>query len=327
MLVDHAIQDHFEIVVVLRILLLDVLDGLFDPENLIVSLSHILELSFNAFCKFIRFEQEFAEIQRLLFLNFLVVLVILVLLLYRQQIVLLQVDLTFSFELLKILIQRTVDTLHPVDHNHHENVVRTDPRPNHFIDIISDAYQGTLQYLFVLLVHAHAYSQFHLIVRLLRNLRLFIDFYPCVWNLRQVWFFKQGDKVIEISRLEFFQSVEFRPDRLDSGKFVFVVGDRILDCDHETFGQRILRHGLIVSRGPECYLDRLHEAHIEKILYLDLRHEVANHFPFLVIINHLGSQLLFTTALILPLLKLQTHATPQLKSAINIVIIQDNIAH
>ena len=80
--------------------------------------------------------------------------------------------------------------------------------------------------------------------------------------------------------------VEFVVDEGDVFELIFVVIDGGLVGNHEATGQGVGRNGPIVLVGAKGDLKGPHEADVEKVLGLDLCHEVLDNSAFLVICNH-----------------------------------------
>lgn len=125
-------------------LLLDVLDGAFDSQNLVVFLTDVHELTVDALSELVLTEQELRVVQRLVLLNLAVVQLVLVLLAQSQFLVLLQKDLALPLKLLKILVKRFVHLPHSVYYHHHEHVVRAHSRPNQLVEIVRYSHQRVL---------------------------------------------------------------------------------------------------------------------------------------------------------------------------------------
>lgn len=290
LLVDHAVEDHLQVLVVLVVLLLYVLDRPADAHHLVVLRPHPVELALHAALEVLRLEQELCEVERLFFFDLLVVLVVFVLLLEGQHLVLLQEGLALPLKLLEVLEERLVDLLYSVHHHYHEDVIGTHARTHHFVDVLGHAGECFLENFPVFSGHADADAKLAPPVRSLLLLLLCLAHAHLVdqGRLRGDWFFEQGDVVVQIIAAELFERGEIVGYGSEGREAIFVVVDAIvLEHEHESFGEGVGRNGLIVAVGAEGDFEGLHEGDVEEVFGFDLGHEVADHLAFLRIANHI----------------------------------------
>lgn len=251
LLVDHAVQDHLQVLVVLVVLLLYVLDRPADPHHLVVLRADPVELALHAALEVLGLEEELREVEGLFFFDLLVVLVVFVLLLEGQHLVLLQEGLAFPLKLLEVFEERLVRLLNSVHHHHHEDVVGTHARTHHLVDIFGNSSQCFLERFPVFSGHADADAELAAAVRsFLLLLCLTHAHLVDEGRLRRDWFFEQRDVVVQMLAAELFERAEIVGYRPEWGEFVFVVVDSIvLEHQHESFGEGVGRYGLVVAVG------------------------------------------------------------------------------
>lgn len=104
MLVDHLIQNHLQIIVILIVLFFYILDGVLYTLDLIVFVSYPLELPLHSLLEIEGFEQKLTIIELLLLLDFLMVLIILIFLLQSKLFILIDEGITLPLKLLEVLI-------------------------------------------------------------------------------------------------------------------------------------------------------------------------------------------------------------------------------
>jgi hypothetical protein len=135
------------------------LDGVFNAKDLVIFSSNPFEFPLNPLLEIKGLKQEFAIVKLFLLLDFLMILVILIFLLESELLVLINEGITLSLKLLEVFIERSIYILHSVNHHHHEDVIRRYARTNQLIDILCNTRKTLLQYLLILLLHAHTNSQ------------------------------------------------------------------------------------------------------------------------------------------------------------------------
>lgn len=70
MFIGESVDYHFQVVVVLLVLLLDVLDGAFDSHDFIVFFTDVDEFAVDSFCEFVFCEEKLAVVEGLVMLYF-----------------------------------------------------------------------------------------------------------------------------------------------------------------------------------------------------------------------------------------------------------------
>jgi hypothetical protein len=250
-----------------------------------------MKLGFNSLRKILRFEEELGEVKRLFFLNLLVILIVLVLLLESKDVVLLKKGLALSFELLEVLKEGVINFLNAVDHDHYEDIIRTDSRLHQFVYVLCHSRQSLLQHFPVFSRHADTDTKLTPLVLLgllpFQILRLTHAnlIYQRLFGSGQL--LEERNIVVGIGCAQLVESGEFSGDGLEGREAVFVVIDAvILEDEHESLRQGIGRNCLVSAIGAQGYFEGLHEGHVEKVLRLDLGHEVPDHLAFLVIADH-----------------------------------------